>query len=195
MLYGVGGVFTGIASFGCLLGLMLTPSLNTNYNLRYSLLAAFAFCQGCSISPIVGSALVINPTLVLTAVATTATVFICFTLSALMTKRRSYLFLGGYLSAAVMGMMVVRLGSMFTGSRGMSFELELYAGVLIFSAYILFDTQLIVEKASAGEMDHIRHALDLLVDLLALFVRILLIIMRNNQKKESEDNRRRRRSN
>ena len=35
----------------------------------------------------------------------------------------------------------------------------------MFSGYVLFDTQLIVEKAYAGQMDHVRHALDLLIDL------------------------------
>lgn len=52
-------------------------------------------------------------------------------------------------------------------------------------------TQMIVERASAGDMDPVRHALDLLVDLLALFVRILVIVMRNQAKRDEQEQRRR----
>ena len=32
----------------------------------------------------------------------------------------------------------------------------LHAGLLVFAAYVLYDTQLIVERAYGGDMDHIR---------------------------------------
>ena len=33
---------------------------------------------------------------------------------------------------------------------------------------------MIVEKANAGQMDHVKHALDLFVDFAAIFVRLLV---------------------
>lgn len=47
--------------------------------------------------------------------------------------------------------------------------------------------QLMVEKANAGYMDPIRSALELLVDVLAIFTRVLIILM---NKKQDEQNRR-----
>lgn len=32
-----------------------------------------------------------------------------------------------------------------------------YLGLLVFAGYVLFDTQLVVERASAGDMDNIQH--------------------------------------
>jgi hypothetical protein len=46
-------------------------------------------------------ALCMARSVVLTAFLSTTAVFVCFTLSALMTQRRAYLYLGGYLSSAV----------------------------------------------------------------------------------------------
>jgi len=34
--------------------------------------------------------------------------------------------------------------------------------------------QLIIEKANAGQLDHVKHALDLFVDFAAIFVRLLV---------------------
>lgn len=55
---------------------------------RYALLGAFAFAQGTSLGPLVGAALAINPAIVVTAALATTAIFACFTLSALVTKRR-----------------------------------------------------------------------------------------------------------
>lgn len=55
---------------------------------RYALLGTFAFCQGTSLSPLVGMALAVNPSIVLTAALSTTAVFACFSLSALFTRRR-----------------------------------------------------------------------------------------------------------
>lgn len=50
--------------------------------------------------------------------------------------------------------------------------------------------QLIVERASAGDMDHVKHALDLFVDAVAILVRVLVILMKNAEKKEQKRKRR-----
>ena len=52
--------------------------------------------------------------------------------------------------------------------------------------------QMIIERAYAGEKDHIQHAMSLFVDFMAIFVRILVILMQNAEKKD--DRKRKRRS-
>ena len=49
----------------------------------------------------------------------------------------------------------------------------------MFIGYILFDTQMIIERADRGDYDYIKHSLDLFVDLIGLFVRLLIIAVSN----------------
>lgn len=50
---------------------------------------------------------------------------------------------------------------------------------------------MIVERAEHGDADHIKHALDLFVDFVAIFVRILVIMLQNAERKEEEKSNRR----
>lgn len=79
------------------------------------------------------------------------------------------------------------------GFGSFAFEVELYLGLVVFSGYVLFDTQLIVERASAGDFDHIKHALDLFVDAVAIAVRVLVILLKNQEKRDSREQRRKQR--
>ena len=54
----------------------------------------------------------------------------------------------------------------------------------MFIGYILFDTQMIIERADRGDYDYIKHSLDLFVDLIGLFVRILIIAVSNIPMKQ-----------
>ena len=53
--------------------------------------------------------------------------------------------------------------------------------------------QVIVEKAEHADTDHIKHALDLFVDFVAIFVRILVIMLQNAERKEERRDSRKRR--
>lgn len=62
---------------------------------RYALLGGAAFTQGLVVGPLIDAVMYINPALVLTAFLATAAVFACFSLASMLSKRRSYLYLGG----------------------------------------------------------------------------------------------------
>ncbi|KAL2552578.1 Adenylyl-sulfate kinase [Forsythia ovata] len=54
---------------------------------------------------------------------------------------------------------------------------ELYFGLLVFVGYIVVDTQDIIEKVHFGDLDYVKHALTLITDFAAVFVRILIIML------------------
>ncbi|KAK9829802.1 hypothetical protein WJX72_007986 [[Myrmecia] bisecta] len=188
---GIGGLLTMLGFMGCVFGLLALQPTPQNLNKRYLLLAGAAFCQGCSLGPLISLVLATQPGVLLTALLGTCLVFACFSGAAMISRRRSYLFLGGTLSSAMSLMLVLRLGSWLFGGRALVFQAELYGGLLIFMGYVLFDTQMIIEKAYRGEKDHVKHALDLFVDFGAIFVRLLIILMKNAEKREQDKRRRR----
>ena len=69
------------------------------------------------------------------------------------------------------------------------FFITLYGGLVVFSLYVIYDTQAIIEKASFGDLDVVKHTLDLFIDFIAIFIRILIILMKNSSKKKKKDDR------
>ena len=54
--------------------------------------------------------------------------------------------------------------------------------------FVLFDTQLIIEKAENGDKDYIWHCVDLFLDFVTLFRKLMMILAmnrKNNRKKWS----------
>lgn len=180
-----------------------TP-LNQNY--RLLLLLLYGFLQGTLLlTPLLISA-TFNPQLLLTTLFYTLVVFASFTMAALSTERQSLLFLRGPLMA---GLMILLMTSLFFP---LSSSIEIYFGLLVFVGFIVYDTQLIVERADyemsylqqqqqqqqlgggGGDNeedqrrgDYVSHAMELFMDLYNLFIRILELFQRQ------QENRRRRR--
>lgn len=63
--------------------------------------------------------------ILVTALLGTATVFVCFTLAALLAKRREYLYLGGLLGSAIFWMMILSLLNAFVFKSPLAFTAEL----------------------------------------------------------------------
>ncbi len=60
-------------------------------------------------------------------------------------------------------------------------------GLLTACLYVIYDTQLIIERAEAGDKDVISHTMTLFIDLFELFIRILAILIEMQKKSENED--------
>mmetsp|Transcript_21718 Transcript_21718/g.56397 ORF Transcript_21718/g.56397 Transcript_21718/m.56397 type:complete len:168 (-) Transcript_21718:84-587(-) len=158
-----------------------------NMSTRANALMGVAFLKGGAIAPLIESVAFIDPSIVTTAFLGTSVIFIAFTLTSLKAERRSYLFLGGILLNAMLLLGVVGFASFFFHIPAV-FAVQLYGGFLVFCGYVLYDTQLLVEKANAGSYDYPQHALELFVDFVAIFVRLLIILAKNseNDKKKKE---------
>merc|ERR1711991_164762 len=178
----IGSTWWTLALVGLIFALHGTPNTPANAQKRWGMLLGFGALQGLVVGPLVEQVLAIDAGIVVSAMLATTLVFACFSLAALYAERRSMLFMGGFLSSALT---ILLFASLF----GAPFNLQLYGGLLLFIGYVCFDTQMIVEKAAAGNYDVVGHALELFLDLVSIFIRILIIIARNKKDKKNERRR------
>lgn len=175
------GLLAMIMVFGCILAASFMRPTPQNSMVRHGALYGFGFGQGWMLSPLVDSVMYMNPETVFMTVIATVLIFGSFTMSAYYSPRRQYLYLGSLLSSAMLILALFSLGNMFFGSA-MLMNVELYVGLLVFSLYVLYDTQVIVERAEMGQRDSVMHAATLFTDLIGIFVRLLIILAKDKDK-------------
>merc|ERR1711991_98731 len=180
LFYGVGGsgLLSLVGIMGCLFTLNSTPPVSEQLQKRLALLGGIGFLMGNSVGPLLGATLHLDPSIAVNAFTGTVVVFGSFSASALYAKRRSWLYLGGMLGSALSTLMWLSLANMFFHSPAL-LNVQLYGGLLMFSGFVIFDTQMIVEKRSLGDEDFVKHACELFLDFMGIFVRLLIILSRN----------------
>jgi FtsH-binding integral membrane protein len=179
------GFLSTFGSIGLLLWLLFTPHSPANTALRFGILMGFSFLTGVSMGPHLQYVIDLDPTIVPTAFLATSLIFICFSLCSLMSDDRKFLALGGTLMSGVSWMMLLSLMYFFTGSR-MLFTVHVYLGLVLMCGFVLYDTQAIIEKRRQGSDDFVTHTLDLFMDFIGIFRRLLILLS------DKKDNRRRR---
>ncbi|NXU67980.1 BI1 inhibitor, partial [Horornis vulcanius] len=168
------GLLTGLGSLGLMFWLMATPHSQETEQKRLGMLVGFAFLTGSwPQNPLTPFSL--PPSIIPTAFLGTATVFACFSLSALYARRRSYLYLGGFLLSGLTLMVLFSLINAVVRSTWL-ITANLYMGLMIMCGFVLFDTQLIIEKAESGDKDYIWHCVDLFLDFVNIFRQLLMIL-------------------
>jgi FtsH-binding integral membrane protein len=187
-LFGIweAGLMSAIASLGLVLGLHFTPDNGKNLYTRFGMLLGFGFCSGHTLGPLLDHVIFIDPQIVVSALVGTCVVFVSFSIAALLAVRGQYLFLGGILMSVLNTMAIFGLANLFFRST-MIFQAQLYIGLVVMSAFILYDTQAIMEKYRMGSRDYVGHSLDLFFDFISVFRRLLIILT------QKEQNQRRRR--
>ena len=184
----LGGIISSVASF--LLLSML--AFKTDGVSRLWIFLALAICNGLSLGGLVSFALHVNRSIVILALLGTACIFLGMSIAARYTSNRGFLYLGGLLTSAVGYLSIISIFNAFSRSYSL-YNLQLYLGLTIFVAYVCFDTQVIIQRASLGDFDVVGHALKLFQDLFAVFVRLVTILIQqntqsNSRKKESRRN-------
>lgn len=188
-IYIITGMFQGgltmLGSLAMMVWLAMTPHSPQTEKKRLAILAAFAFFTGLGLGPLMDYVISVNPSIILTAFLGTSVIFACFTLSALYAKRRTYLFLGGTLMSGLTVLLLVSVLNMFFASE-IVFKAHVYLGLAIMCGFVLFDTQLIIEKAEMGDKDYIWHCVDLFLDFVTIFRKLVIILSMNEKEKKKE---------
>jgi len=138
----------------------------TNYILLFAFTATEGFLVGVICSMYTGSS-------VLFAVMATGFLVGGLTLFAITTKS-DFTGMGVYLLAAVLVLSIFGIFSMFFSSQLMH-NIYCCLGILVFSFYLIFDTQMIMGKGELrlGADDYVYGALQLYLDIIQLFLYIL----------------------
>ena len=113
----------------------------------------------------------------------TTVVFVSFSISSLLAERGRWLYLGGTL-ISLLNIMVLFSFMNLLLRWSLFYQAHLYIGLFLMCGFVIYDTQLIIEKYHMGSKDFILHSLDLFVDFIGIF-RYLLIILTQKVKPQT----------
>eukprot|EP00252_Welwitschia_mirabilis_P009022 TRINITY_DN212_c0_g1_i2.p1 TRINITY_DN212_c0_g1~~TRINITY_DN212_c0_g1_i2.p1 ORF type:complete len:188 (+),score=13.80 TRINITY_DN212_c0_g1_i2:108-671(+) len=119
-LLNIGGLLTCFGCLASIVWLVSVPSYPFNERKRLGLLLTAAILKGATLGPVIDAVSEIGPGIPITALVGTSLAFACFSGSAVLAKRRQYLFLGGILSSAISVLLWIQIASAFF-SRSLSF--------------------------------------------------------------------------
>ncbi|XP_008545574.1 bax inhibitor 1 [Microplitis demolitor] len=180
------GLLSTFGALGLLIALGTTPDNGKNQKLRLGYLLGFAFLSGLGLGPLLEVVISIDPSIIVTALVGTTVVFTSFSISSLFAPRGQWLYLGGALISLSNITIMLLLSNIFLRSVFI-YQAQLYLGLALMCAFIIFDTQLIIEKFHMGSKDFIGHSLELFIDFFRVFrylVEILTIKEQNNRKRK-----------
>lgn len=176
-----GGIMFSLLGLGLALGLFMTPDNGKNRGMRMGMLLGFAFLTGLGLGPLLQMAIMMNPALVPSAMMLTSVIFAGFTGAALFAPDGKYLYLGGTLLSGLNTLLILGFLNIFFQSQ-LLFQAHLYIGLLVFCGFIVFDTQVIIRKARNGDRDFIAHSLDLFIDFVQIFRKVLILLMQKDER-------------
>ncbi|XP_072943462.1 bax inhibitor 1 isoform X2 [Epargyreus clarus] len=181
------GLLSTLVGAGLMLMLIATPDNGKNTSMRLGYLMGFGLTSGMGLGPLMEYVSFVDPAIIVTALLGTTLVFVCFSIAAMLAERGSWLFLGGTLMTLLTSMSIMTIANLFMQSHFI-YQAHLYLGLVLMCGFVLFDTQLIIEKRRMGNKDFVQHALELFIDFIGMFRRLVIILTQ-----KEEQNRRRRR--
>lgn len=179
-------VLSFILSLGSSLFIYFTQHSRETLHSRLGAFFLFCFSTGIGFGPLLQALSIISPDTIPTALLGTALIFVSFTLAALFTRKRYYIYLGAALMSAISLLTTFSFMNLFIRSPAI-YTAELYIGLAIFCAFVVFDTQLIVEKRRNGDTDFVWHTLDLFIDFVEIFRHLLIILNSKRRRNRDED--------
>ncbi|EEB12383.1 Bax inhibitor, putative [Pediculus humanus corporis] len=113
--------------------------------------------------------------LLVTALVGTILIFSSFSLSVLFAPRGYWLFIGGPISTVLSAMFFLSLANIFFAVQWV-YQVNLYVGLLLMCGFVIYDTTIIMEKCRMHDKDFIMHSVDLFIDLVSIFKRLIIIL-------------------
>ncbi|XP_022917463.1 bax inhibitor 1 isoform X2 [Onthophagus taurus] len=188
------GFLASVGALVCFFLLMTTPDDNgKKLHLRIGYLLGFAGLTGVGMGPLLEHVILLDPNLISTALAGTTLVFISFSICSMLAERGKWLYLGGTLMTLLNTVLLLSFANLFFGSN-LLFQAHLYLGLVMMCGFVLYDTQLIIEKRRMGSKDFVAHSMDLFIDFIGMFKRILIILSQKARANQEESSRRKRRN-
>jgi len=151
-------------------GIFAVQAVRHVSGLNLAALLGFGAITGMAVAPLVGIVAAKSPMLVTQAFMTTAVAFVSLTAYTFI-SRRDFSFLKGFVWTGLIAMIVLGLSNFFFFASPLLALTLSGAGVLLFSAFILFDTSSILRDYPNEE--YIAAALTLYLDVFLLFEHIL----------------------
>jgi modulator of FtsH protease len=177
------GVQTGLALPGGMLGMVLFLGLafgfiyaiekTKNSAMGVAVLMGFTFFMGVMLTPILTRTLGFanGGTLIMTAFGGTASILAVMASIATVSKR-DFSGLGKWLLAGVVVLLLASVANIFLGMSALSIVISVMA-IAIFSAYILYDVQRIV---NGGETNYITATLSIYLSVFNIFSNLLALL-------------------
>uniref|UniRef100_A0A1W7R9G4 Bax-mediated apoptosis inhibitor TEGT/BI-1 n=1 Tax=Hadrurus spadix TaxID=141984 RepID=A0A1W7R9G4_9SCOR len=182
-----GNFFTSLIALGLMLALAVIPHEGGKWNgLRLCVMGGFSFVSGLSLGPILDVVIRVNPSIIPTAFLATCVIFVCFTLCALYSDKYKWIYIGGTLFSGLILTLLLGFISILTGSR-MLFQIYTYLGLFIICGFVLYDTQMVVEKFRQGDNDYIWHSVYFFIDFIDIFRFLLVILTDKEQSRRKKD--------
>ncbi|GMQ04678.1 hypothetical protein CsSME_00050019 [Camellia sinensis var. sinensis] len=123
ILWNIGGLLTTLGCMGSIVWLLSTPPYEAQK--RVALLMAAALFEGASVGPLIDLAIEIDPSILVSAFVGCAVAFGCFSMAAMLARRREYLYLGGLLSSGLSILFWLQFASSIFGGSAALFKFEL----------------------------------------------------------------------
>lgn len=157
-----------VIEFALLFIMSLSKKVNDNLTFKTMLLYVFTFINGATLSVVIDAQLGAgNGALVMSSIMITAGLFGLLSFFALITKT-DFTSIGGYLFVVLIALIIGLLVNIFLESSILETIISII-GVILFSVFIIHDTQNIVK----GNISPIDSVISLYLDIINLFLMVL----------------------
>jgi len=167
-------IMSSLLMFGAMMGMMFAVSALRDSVWGIAALLGFTLLAGVLLGPILQVALHLKNGAQLIGMAAGGTGIIFFSLATLATvTKKDFSFMGKFLFIGLILLIVASLANLFFQIPALSLTISAI-GVLIFSAYILYDVSRIVH---GGETNYVMATLGLFLSIYNLFISLLQLLM------------------